>query len=121
MKKIMIGFIFIISNLVVNAQKTITYEEMKTISKGMFESIDCDNYVAKDAHTYKVGDTIKIGRPSSNKSFVLYKFFLKSSNTLTNGVLRISFFITFYQLKWIFPIKFISCPHVYKTNHAFIL
>jgi len=69
MKKIMIGFIFIISALVINAQKTITYEEMKTISKGMFESIDCDNYVAKDAHTYKVGDTIKIGRPSSNKSF----------------------------------------------------
>jgi hypothetical protein len=69
MKKIMIGFIFMISTLVISAQKTITYEEMKTISKGMFESIDCDNYVAKDAHTYKLGDTIKIGRPSSNKSF----------------------------------------------------
>jgi hypothetical protein len=51
------------------AQKTITYEEMKTITKGAFETILCDIYVGKDGHQYKVGDTLKIGRPSSNKTF----------------------------------------------------
>jgi len=51
------------------SQKTITYEEMKSIKKGAFENIECDIYIAKDGHSYKVGDTLKIGRPSSNKTF----------------------------------------------------
>jgi len=42
---------------------------MKTITKGAFENIDCDVYIAKDGHSYKVGDTLKIGRPSSSKTF----------------------------------------------------
>lgn len=49
--------------------KVMTHEEMKTISKGMFDVIECDVYVAKDGHSYKVGDTLKIGRPSTNKTF----------------------------------------------------
>lgn len=73
----MIGLLLIISTSVINAQettteketKTITYEEMKTISKGTFQTIFCDIYVAKDGHQYKIGDTLKIGRPSSNKTF----------------------------------------------------
>lgn len=65
----MIGLLLIISTSVINAQKTITYEEMKTISKGAFEVIVCDIYVAKDGHQYKIGDTLKIGRPSTNKTF----------------------------------------------------
>ena len=77
MKKILLGVILIISNFVIYAQdtsaneemKTITFEEMKTISKGTFETILCDIYVAKDGHKYKIGDTLKIGRPSSNKTF----------------------------------------------------
>jgi hypothetical protein len=77
MKKAIIGLLLIISTSVINAQettteeetKTITYEEMKTISKGAFEVITCDIYVAKDGHSYKIGDTLKIGRPSSNKTF----------------------------------------------------
>jgi hypothetical protein len=69
MKKIILGLLFIISTSVINAQKTITYEEMKTISKGMFENIECDVYVGKDGHSYKVKDTLKIGRPSTNKTF----------------------------------------------------
>jgi hypothetical protein len=77
MKKAMIGLLLIISSTVINAQettteketKTITYEEMKTISKGAFEVITCDIYLAKDGHQYKIGDTLKIGRPSSNKTF----------------------------------------------------
>lgn len=68
MKKIITIFVlFFASNLI--AQRTITFEEMKTITKGAFENIDCDTYVAKDGHAYKVGDTLKIGRPSSNKTF----------------------------------------------------
>lgn len=68
MKKLVFGLLFFVSSSVI-AQKTITYEEMKTITKGAFENIDCDVYVAKDGHSYKVGDTLKIGRPSSNKTF----------------------------------------------------
>ena len=49
--------------------KVMTHEEMKTISKGIFDVIECDVYVAKDGHSYKVGDTLKIGRPSTNKTF----------------------------------------------------
>lgn len=53
----------------VNAQRTITFDEMKTITKGAFESIEADVYLAKDGFSYKVGDTLKIGRPSTNKTF----------------------------------------------------
>ena len=35
----------------------------------MFENIECDVYVGKDGHSYKVKDTLKIGRPSTNKTF----------------------------------------------------
>ena len=56
-------------SLQVYGQKTITHEEMKTITKGAFQNIECDVYIAKDGYSYKVGDTLKIGRPSSNKTF----------------------------------------------------
>jgi hypothetical protein len=69
MKKVSILLIFLALTSVVMAQKTITYEEMKTITKGAFENIECDVYQAKDGFSYKVGDTLKIGRPSSNKTF----------------------------------------------------
>ena len=68
MKKLLLATLILISSSLI-AQKTITYEEMKTITKGAFENIDCDVYVAKDGHSYKVGDTLKIGRPSTNKTF----------------------------------------------------
>jgi hypothetical protein len=87
MKKVMIGLLLIISTSVINAQettteketKTITYEEMKSISKGAFQTILCDIYVAKDGHQYKIGDTLKIGRPSSNKTFA---FIYESSGAM---------------------------------------
>jgi len=90
MKKAIIGLLLIISSSVINAQettteketKTITYEEMKTISKGAFEVITCDIYVAKDGHQYKVGDTLKIGRPSSNKTFA----YIMEGNALVTPV-----------------------------------
>jgi hypothetical protein len=63
------------------SQKTITSEEMKTISKGAFENITYDVYVAKDGHSYKVGDTIKIGKPSSNKTFA----YISSGGALTGS------------------------------------
>ena len=68
MKKLFTILLISISSTIV-AQKTITYDEMKTITKGAFESIECDTYQAKDGFSYKVGDTLKIGRPSSNKTF----------------------------------------------------
>jgi hypothetical protein len=68
MKKLLTILLISISSTIV-AQKTITYEEMKTITKGAFEQIDAEVYVAKDGHSYKIGDTLKIGRPSTNKTF----------------------------------------------------
>jgi hypothetical protein len=56
-------------SLVSFSQKRITAEEMKNFSKGAFEAADFDEYLALDGHVYKVGDTLKIGRPSSNKTF----------------------------------------------------
>ena len=50
-------------------QKIITYEDMKTITKGAFQNITCDVYEGKDGYIYKVGDTLKIGRPANNKTF----------------------------------------------------
>jgi hypothetical protein len=77
MKKLVFGLLFFVSSSVI-AQKTITYEEMKTISKGAFENIECDVYVGKDGHSYKVGDTLKIGMPSSLKTFA----FINEGNAL---------------------------------------
>ena len=68
MKKILLFSLFMFS-LQVYGQKTITFEEMSTITKGAFQNIECDVYTAKDGYSYKVGDTLKIGRPSSNKTF----------------------------------------------------
>jgi len=77
MKKLVVGLLIFISFSTM-AQKTITYEEMKTISKGAFENIECDVYVGKDGHSYKVGDTLKIGMPSSNKTYA----FIQEGNAL---------------------------------------
>ena len=50
-------------------QKTITFEEMKTITKGSFQNLTCDVYLGKDGYSYKVGDTLTIGRPTNYKTF----------------------------------------------------
>lgn len=68
MKHLIFSCLLLISSIVYS-QRTITFEELKSISKGAFENIECDIYVARDGHSYKVGDTLKIGRPSSNKTF----------------------------------------------------
>ena len=59
----------VLASFVSYGQKRITFEEMKTFTKGMFEAADFDEYVGIDGHTYKIGDTLKLGRPSSNKTF----------------------------------------------------
>jgi hypothetical protein len=72
------------------SQKEITFEEMKTFTKGAFEAVEFDTYLAKDGHKYKIGDTLEIGRPSSNKSFA---FILEGSGALTaqtNADVRVS-------------------------------
>ncbi len=77
MKKVLFALMILVSTSSM-AQKTITYEEMKTITKGAFENIECDIYVAKDGHSYKIGDTVKIGMPSSNKTYA----FINEGNAL---------------------------------------
>jgi len=82
MKKIILLLsIFNISSILY-AQKEMKYDDMKTFSKGAFETVEFDSYVAKDGHTYKIGDTLKIGRPSSNKTFA----FIQSGNGIFNPV-----------------------------------
>ena len=80
MKKTLLGLSLLVSTVAMS-QKIITSEEMKTITKGAFETIECDIYVAKDGHSYKVGDTIKIGKPSSNKTFA----YISSGSALTGS------------------------------------
>ena len=80
MKKILFCCVLLCS-LVGKSQKTLTYDEMKTIKQGLLEVIECDVYVAKDGHSYKVGDTLKIGKPSSNKTFAFI-----STGTVLGGV-----------------------------------
>ena len=50
-------------------QKTITFEEFKSVTKHSLY----DEYLGKDGYTYKVGDTLKIGRPMNNKTFSFVK------------------------------------------------
>lgn len=64
--------------LKLNAQDQISYEEMKTFTKGMFEIVEFDSYLASDKHVYKIGDTIKFGRPSTNNTFA----FLRQGNSI---------------------------------------
>jgi hypothetical protein len=61
------------------AQNQISFSEMKTIKKGVFEDPQFNSYLAQDNHLYKVGDTIKIGVPSSNKTFA----FVEQGNALS--------------------------------------
>jgi hypothetical protein len=42
----------------------INYSDLATATRGQFTS-----YIASDAATYKIGDRVKIGVPSSNKTF----------------------------------------------------
>lgn len=80
MKLISFAFtmLFIASGL--QAQKQISFEEMKTFTKGSLETKEFDSYLATDNHVYKIGDTVIIGRPSSNKTFA---FLQQGSGVLT--------------------------------------
>lgn len=71
MKKLLLLLSILISAISYgqDSTKQISYEEMKSFTKGTFEVAEFDSYLAKDGHIYKIGDTLKIGRPSSNKTF----------------------------------------------------
>jgi len=71
-------------------QTIITYEDMKTITKGAFQNIECDVYSAKDGYFYKIGDTLKIGRPSSNKTFSFISNYSVLGGAENNGPLSVS-------------------------------
>jgi len=69
MKQLLVVAIALIASTSIFSQKTMTAEQMNTFTKGAFEAADFDQYIGSDGHTYKVGDTLKIGRPSNNKTF----------------------------------------------------
>ena len=69
MKKIALFTFLIFFGIKGFSQKRISFDEMSTFSKGIFDTPMFDEYLASDNHIYKIGDTLKIGRPSSNKSF----------------------------------------------------
>jgi len=84
MKNLLTILLISISSTIV-AQKTITYEEMKTITKGAFENITCDIYVAKDGHQYKVGchqEFLALWRfPQLQKKALLNRWHLRKAAT----------------------------------------
>lgn len=82
--------VFLLISVQSFGQKTITFEEMKTITKGAFQNITCDVYEGKDGYSYKIGDTLKIGRPSSNKTFAFLNEFSLMGGPESNGPLDIS-------------------------------
>lgn len=67
--KVLLSVSFVLCVFVVFGQKQITYEEMKSFEKANNATAYFDVYVAKDNHPYKVGDTLKIGKPTSEKNF----------------------------------------------------
>ena len=67
-KLILFAFAFVIS-VSSFAQKSISYDDLKSFSKGAMEIMTFDSYLGSDGYSYKVGDTLKIGMPSSNKTF----------------------------------------------------
>lgn len=69
MKKTLLISFFLSFATLTFSQKKISHEDLKTSDVSAFAMSYFDEYVAIDGHTYKVDDTIKIGRPSSNKTF----------------------------------------------------
>ncbi len=63
---------------------------MKTITKGTFQGITSDVYLGKDGYSYKIGDTLKIGRPSSNITFAFLKDYSSLGGYENNGPTSIS-------------------------------
>jgi len=73
--KVLLSILYLLCFFVVIGQKQITYAEMKTFEKASFATAYFDVYVAKDNHSYKVGDTLKIGKPISEKRFAFINEF----------------------------------------------
>jgi hypothetical protein len=69
MKNFTLICLFVVGTTVLRAQGHITYKEMKNFTQGSLEVKEFSSYLASDNHVYKVGDTIKLGRPSSEKTF----------------------------------------------------
>ena len=67
--KLLLLFCFVFISIESYCQKTITYEEIKSFTKANQEGSYFDSYLSKDGYLYKIGDTVKLGRPSSNKTF----------------------------------------------------
>lgn len=79
MKKILLPALIMCISITSLAQNKITADEVKQKTKIKWDE-KYDEYVAIDGHTYRVGDTLKIGRPSSNKTFA---FIQEGSGILT--------------------------------------
>lgn len=69
MKKLILFAFALIVSASVFGQKQMTYDQLKSFSKGGLDIMTFDSYLASDGFTYKVGDTLKIGMPSTNKTF----------------------------------------------------
>jgi len=69
MKKLILFAFALIVSVSSFAQKHMSHDQLKSFSKGGLEVATFDSYLASDGYTYKVGDTLKIGMPSTNKTF----------------------------------------------------
>lgn len=89
MKHLIITALIMCIGLVSYSQTRITASEVESRTKTKWDE-KFDEYVAIDGHTYKVGDTLKIGRPSSNKTFAFIQEGSGLFNAATQADMRIS-------------------------------
>jgi len=69
MKKMLFSLLFFLSfGICINAQE-INFNDVATSGKGSYNKVSFTSYISKDGAVYKIGDTLKIGVPSSNKTF----------------------------------------------------
>lgn len=61
--------LLVFSGLSMNAQDTLKYSDLQTGIRPKPSTGDFTFYLGKDGQLYKIGDTLTIGVPSSNKTF----------------------------------------------------
>jgi hypothetical protein len=72
MKKIVFGLLMVMSLLSFGQVKQISYDTIKKYSENHLKlkgSIAYDEYLSKDGYLYKVGDVIKISKPTNGDKF----------------------------------------------------
>lgn len=85
-KKSFVLIQMIILGVMYGNAETLTYEQLKDSENPKHElEKKYEAYTASDKHTYRVGDDIVIGTPSSNKTFAFLESQLGIADEILNG------------------------------------